>query len=134
MTARPIGRPNPTSQARLQLILILLAAWDLVAFLFELFNAGPVRVGAIEGVLGARAVGGATGVLALAYVYAARSPMRHRTILWLATIEQFVSIFTAGFHLARDDISRGEAMLPILAAAVFLVALLTSLPRQTDTY
>ncbi|HLB22734.1 MAG TPA: hypothetical protein VJP07_01430 [Dehalococcoidia bacterium] len=134
MTARPIGRPNPTSQARLQLILILLAAWDLVAFLFELFNAGPVRVGAIEGVLGARAVGGATGVLALAYVYAARSPMRHRTILWLATIEQFVSIFAAGFHLARDDVSRGEALLPIIAAAAFLVALLTSLPRQPDVY
>jgi len=134
MTARPIGRPNPTSQARLQLILILLAAWDLVAFLFELFNAGPVRVGAIEGVLGARAVGGATGVLALAYIYAARSPMRHRTILWLATIEQFIAIFTAGFHLARDDISRGEMLLPMLAAAAFLVALLTSLPRQADTY
>jgi hypothetical protein len=133
MPARQIGRPNPTSQARLQLILILLAAWNIVAFVFELLNVGPIRVGAIEGVLGARAVGGATGVLALAYIAAARDPLRYRFVLWLATIEQFIAIFTGGFHWARDDVAGSEAWLPIIVAAVFLVAFLTSLPRQADT-
>src|SRR5262245_26497619 len=133
MSARQIGRPNPTSQARLQLILILLAAWNIVAFVFELLNVGPIRVGAIEGVLGARAVGGATLVLALAYIYAARDPMRHRVILWMATLEQFVALFTAGFHWARDDVSGSEAILPIVVSAVFLLALISSLPRQADT-
>lgn len=129
MSARSVGRPNPTSQARLQLILLVLAAWNAVAFLFELLNMGPVRVGETEGILAARALGGATGVLALAYVYAARDPMRHRTIVWLATIEQFVAIFTAGFHWATGDVAAGEALLPILAAALFLFAIITSLPR-----
>jgi hypothetical protein len=129
MSARSVGRPNPTSQARLQLILVLLAAWNSVAFIFELLNLGPVRVGEIEGILGARAVGGASGVLALAYVYAARDPMRHRTIVWLATLEQFVAIFTAGFHWATADLNGGEAAVPIIAAALFLFAIITSLPR-----
>lgn len=129
MSARSVGRPNPTSQARLQLILVLLAAWNAVAFTFELLNLGPVRVGEIEGILGARAVSGASGVLALAYAYAARDPIRHRTIIWLATIEQFLAIFTAGFHWARDDVNAGEAAVPIIAAGVFLFAIVTSLPR-----
>lgn len=129
MSARSVGRPNPTSQARLQLILLVLAAWNAVAFAFELLNIGPIRVGEIEGILGARAVGGATGVLALAYVYAARDPMRHRTIIWLATIEQFLAIFTAGFHWATGDVSGSEALVPIIAAALFLFAIITSLPR-----
>jgi hypothetical protein len=133
MTARPIGRPNPTSQARLQLVLILLAAWNLAAFIFELLNVGPIRVGVVEGVLGARAIGGATGVLALAYIAAARDPLRHRFVLWIATVEQFVALFSAGFHWARGDVAAGEAALPIVAAAVFLIALLSSLPRQPES-
>jgi|CXWL01.1.fsa_nt_gi hypothetical protein len=134
MSARPIGRPNQTSQARLQLLLVVLAAWNLVAFLFELFNVGPIRVGAIEGLLGARAVGGATGALALAYIYAARDPLRHRVILWVATLEQFLALFTAGFHWARGDVSGGEAALPIIIAAILLAALVVSMPRQTDSF
>ena len=132
MSARPIGRHNPTSQARLQLLLLLLAAWNIVAFVFELLNVGPIRIGGVEGILGARALGGASLVLALAYIYAAREPMRHRVILWMATLEQFVALFTAGFHWARGDITGGEAVLPIIVSAVFLLALIWSLPRQAD--
>jgi len=132
MTARPIGRPNPTSQARLQLILILLAAWNLVGFAFELMNAGAIRVGGIEGALGGRVLSGSSLVLALAYMYAARNPLRHRVILWIATLEQFIAIFSAGFHWARDDISGGEALLPVLVAAACLFALVVSMPRQLD--
>ena len=132
MSARQIGRPNPTSQARLQLILILLGAWNLAAFIFELLNAGAIRVGGIDGLLGSRAVDGATGVLALAYIFAARDPLRYRFILWLAMVEQFLTIFTATFHWARDDVSSSEILLPVIVAAVFLIALLTSLPRQAD--
>ncbi len=132
MQARQIGRPNPTSQARLQLILVLLAAWDLGAFLLELTNTRLLKIGAIDGVLGARSVSGSMAVLAIAYLYAARNPLRHRFVLWLASLEQFVALFAATFHLARGDVHLGEAAIPILAAAGFLVALMTNLPRQTD--
>jgi hypothetical protein len=133
MTARQIGRPNPTSQARLQLILILLAAWDLLAFLLELTNTRLLKIGGIEGVLGARSVSGTLAVLAIAYIYAARNPIRHRFVLWLATLEQFVAMFVTTFHWARGDFGAAEAAVPILAAAGFLVLLMTNLPRQTDT-
>jgi len=68
MSARQIGRPNPTSQARLQLLLILLAAWDLLAFLLELTNTRLLKIGGIDGVLGARSVSGSMAVLAIAYI------------------------------------------------------------------
>lgn len=133
MHARQIGRPNPTSQARLQLILVLLAAWDMLAFLLELTNTRLLRVGGIDGALGARSVSGTMAVLAIAYLYAARNPIRHRFVLWLATLEQFVALFSCTFHWARSDVGFGEAVVPILAAAGFLVLLMTNLPRQTDT-
>ena len=133
MHARQIGRPNPTSQARLQLILVLLAAWDLLAFVLELTNTRLLRIGSIDGALGARSVSGAVAVLAIAYLYAARNPVRYRFVLWMATLEQFVALFASTFHWARHDIGFGEVALPILVAAGFLVMLLTNLPRQTDT-
>jgi hypothetical protein len=133
MQARQIGRPNPTSHARLQLILIVLGAWNILAFLLELTNAGPLNVGEIDGVLGARAVSGAVGVLGVAYIYAARNPVRYRFVLWLATLEQVVALFTATFHWARGDLGASEATVPIIIAAAFLVLLMTNLPRQTDT-
>ena len=133
MQARQIGRPNPTSQARLQLVIVLLAAWDLLAFFLELTNTRFLSVDGIDGVLGARSVSGTTAVLAIAYLYAARNPLRYRFVLWLASLEQFVALFVCTFHWARGDVGFGETIVPILAAAVFLVLLMTNLPRQTDT-
>jgi hypothetical protein len=135
MTARQqIGRANPTSQARLQLVLVLLAVWDLLAFLLELTNAGPMKIGSIDGVLGARAVSGSGAVLAIAYLYAARNPIRYRFVLWLASLEQFIGLFAATFHWARGDVGFSQAIIPILVSAGFLVALMTSMPRQTDSF
>lgn len=131
--ARQIGRPNAGSQARLQLVLVALAAWNLLAFGLELTNAFLLDVGEVDGLLGARAVSGATGVLAIGYLYAARNPVRYRFLIWLATLEQFVAIFTATFHWARGDLDAGEAIVPIFVAAAFLVLLMINLPRQTDT-
>lgn len=133
MTARAIGRPNPTSQARLQLILLVLAAWDLLAFVLELTNTRLLEIGGVDGILGARSVSGTLAVLAIAYIYAARNPIRHRFVLWLASLEQFVAIFACAFHLARDDVNFGEAALPLAVAAIFLVLIMTNLPRQTDS-
>jgi hypothetical protein len=130
--ARNLARLNPVSQARLQLVLVLLACWDLLAFLLELANTRLLRVGGIDGMLGGRFVGGEVAVLAIAYLYAARNPMRYRFILWLASLEQFIALFTATFHWARGDIGASEAAIPILVAAGFLVLLMTNMPQQTD--
>jgi hypothetical protein len=133
MQARSIGRPDPSSHARLQLILLALAAWNLACFLLELTNAALIDVGDIDGLLGARAAGGATLVLAIGYLYAARNPVRYRFMLWLAALEQVVVFFTAAFHWARGDLGFAESGLPIVIALVFLILLIANLPRQTDT-
>jgi len=133
MQARHVVRPNATSQARLQLLLILLAAYNFLTFLLELTNTRLLEIGAIDGVLGARSVSGSIAVLAIAYLYAARNPVRYRFIVWLALIEQFLAMFTATFHWARDDVGFGEAIVPIGISVAFLLLLMANLPRQTDT-
>ena len=130
---RQIGRPDPSSQARLQLVLIALAAWNLVGFLLELTNARLIEVDGIDGLLGARAVGGAAAVLAIAYIYAARNPVRYRFVLWLASLEQFVALFATTFHWARGDLKFSESFIPMIVSVVFLILLMINLPRQTDT-
>lgn len=133
MQARQIGRPNPTSQARLQLVLVLLAAWDLLGFALELTNTRFLSIHDIDGVMGARSVSGSMAVLAIGYLYAARNPIRYRFVLWLASLEQFIALFSSTFHWARGDIGFSESALPIAVAAGFLVLLMTGLPRQTDS-
>jgi hypothetical protein len=130
---RQIGRPDPSSQARLQLVLIALAAWNLIGFLLQLTNARLIEVNGIDGLLGARAVGGATAVLAIAYIYAARNPVRYRFVLWLASLEQIVALFATTFHWARGDVTFGESVISMIVSVVFLILLMTNLPRQTDT-
>jgi hypothetical protein len=133
MQGRSTARAVRVSQTRLQLILFALAAWNFLGLFLELTNTAILDVGDIDGVFGARAVDGTSGVLAIAYVYAARNPVRYRFIVWLAALEQFIALFSYTFHWARGDVGPVEALLPIIAAGLFLVLLLTNLPRQTDT-
>lgn len=133
MSARHLGsRPNPTSTARLQLVLILLAAWDGLGFVLTLTNSALLKVNGIDGALGARSVSGSLIVLAAAYVYAARAPLRYRFVLWMASLEQFFAMFSYTFHWARADVGFGETIIPLLVSAAFLVALLTTLSSQGD--
>jgi hypothetical protein len=133
MQARPIRRTDASSQARLQLLLVALAAWDILGFLLVLTDGWLINNGDIDGVLGARAVSGAMLVLAIGYLYAARNPVRYRFLLWLAALEQVVAFFATAFHWAVGDLGFGEAALPIVVALMFLVLLIANLPRQTDT-
>ena len=115
-------------------MLVLLAAWDLLAFLLELAQTSMLKVGNIHGILGGRAVGGAVVVLAIAYLYAARNPIRYRFVLWLASLEQLIAMFAVTFHWARGGLGAGQAIVPLLVAVGFLVLLMTNLPRQTDAF
>lgn len=133
MQSRQIGRPNPTSQARLQLVLVALAAWNIITFLLELTNAPLVSIGEIDGLLGARAVNGASAVLAFAYLWAARNPLRYRFVIWLAAVDQAMCIFSAAFHWTLGDLNTSETILPVIVAAGMLALLASNRPRQTDT-
>jgi hypothetical protein len=133
MQARAIGRTGAAARTRLQLLLIALGAWNLITFALELANAGVIDIEGVDGALAGRGLGGASAVLGFAYLYAARNPIRHRFVLWLASLEQIVALFSMTFHWARNDVSFGEVALPMLVATVFLVLLIANLPRQTDT-
>lgn len=128
-----IGRQNAASQARLQFVLLLAAAWNVLSFALILLNTRLLRVGDLDGALGARPLSGSHLVLALAYGFAARNPLRYRFVLWLATVEQFIAIFATAFHWARGDAGFVESAAPVAVSALLLVLLLTNLPRQADT-
>ena len=128
--SRQIGQSDPSSTARLQLVLVALAAWNIIIFLAGLVNSRFLEVG-VDGALGGRAFAGTSLVLALAYLYAARDPMRNRFVIWIASLEQVVGLFSMAFHWIRDDVSTGDVWLPMLVSAGFLVLLIATTPRQT---
>jgi hypothetical protein len=133
MQAPAIGRTAASSRARLQLLLIALALWDITGFLVELTDGWFIDQSAIDGLLGARAVSGAALVLGIGYLYAARNPVRYRFMLWLAALEQLVALFTAAFHMAVGNLDFSECALSIIVAGAFLILLIANRPRQTDT-
>lgn len=125
----------PGSQARIRLVLLALALWDVIGFLVQLsFDTAAFRVkGDVEGFLAARTFSGSLIVLAAAYAYAARNPGRHRFVLWLAVLEQLAALVTGVAHWARSDLGAAESVVPILVAAAFLVLLLLNYPRERET-
>ena len=119
---------------RLRLILLLMAAWDILGFFVQLYaDTFAFRIdGDIKGVLAARALSGALIVPAVVYLYALRDPLRHRAVLWLAVIEQLVAICTAVFHLAADDFGLGSTVVPLAVAIAFLVLVLLNYPQGEE--
>ena len=119
---------------RLRLILLLMAMWDLLGAVVQLYtDSFAFRIdGELEGFLAARALSGALVVPAVVYLYALRDPLRHRAVLWLAVIEQLVAICTAVFHLAADDFGLGSMVVPLAVAVAFLILVLLNYPRGEE--
>jgi hypothetical protein len=122
------GRFTPTR--RLQLILVLLAAWDLLGFVVPLLADSFLFGidGELDGILAGRVLSGAIIVPAVLYLYAARRPERYRGILWVAVIEQLVAIVTGVFHLAAGTVGLGEVVIPLAVAVAFLIVVLLNFP------
>ena len=119
---------------RLQLLLVLLIAWDVLAIIAELSFGGflfDASDGEITGLLGAR--GGFNGlpvVMIAAYAYClARGPVRHRGVLWLAAIEQGAGTLFAVYHLATGDVRFEAAIVPLVVSAGLFVLVLVHMPR-----
>lgn len=125
------GRFSPTR--RLQIILVLLAAWDALGFVIQLLADTFVFEieGEMEGVLAARALSGALIVPAILYLYAARDPFRYRGILWIAVIQQLVAITAAIFHLAAGTFDLAEVVIPVAVAVAFLILVLLNFPTRS---
>ena len=132
-------RRGVSLRTRLQLILLFMIAWDILALLAELTFGGPlfkIDGGRIGGLLAAHAAfGGATAVPLALYVYAlVRGPLRYRGLLWVGVLEQALAALFAVYHAAVKDIKVEGIILPLVVSLALTVLLLTNMPRgQTTT-
>jgi len=108
-----------------RILLILLAAWEIVGFLTEFFtsnalfleNHAPGEL-ALDGALAGRALGWEAIPLAVLYIYCARNPGRYPRIFWLAMIEQAAAIAANLYHwLITHDFSFESVFIPMAVAA-----------------
>ena len=101
-------------------VLILLAAWNLVAVVSEFFFDGK-----ISGALGGLTLSWEGIPLALLYLYCARDPARYQRVFWLALVQQAAAIAANLYHWGAGDLTTGSVIIPMavaggLAVLVFL--------------
>jgi hypothetical protein len=134
------SRQTAAQVRRIQLLLLLMILWDLLAIAAELTFGGPLiklDEGEIDGVLGARAsfAGAAVVPIGLYFYALVRGAARHRFVLWCAALEQGAAALFGVYHVAANDIEFGVALVPLIVAIVLLVLVLINMPgapgRQT---
>ena len=127
------SRQTTAQLRRLQLLLLLMILWDLLALAGELSFGGPLiklKDGEIDGLLGARASFGGAAVMPIGlYLYAlVRGPARHRFVLWCAALEQGSAALFGVYHVAANDIDLTPALAPLIVAVALLVLVLINMP------
>lgn len=123
------------NERRLQLVLVLLALWDILGGLVPFVSSDAVFQveQGVDGLLAARPFSGALFATALVYLYGARRPRRHPPILWLAVFEQLVAIVSTFYQWGADNIDFEGVVLPVVVAVLFLLAVLVQYPRGWET-
>jgi O-antigen/teichoic acid export membrane protein len=127
------SRQSTAQARRLQLLLLLMILWDLLALAGELSFGGPLvklKDGEIDGILGARAsfAGAAVVPIGLYFYALVRGAARHRFVLWCAALEQGAAALFGVYHIAANDIDLEPALVPLIVALVLLVLVLINMP------
>lgn len=120
-----------------RIVLILLAAWEVVAVLVELFAARGFSLdigGGIDGILAGRLLSWQAIPLAVLYLYCARDPWRFHGIFWLALIEQGAAIGANLYHLVADHLEFEAVFVNLVVSAGlgFLAFLNVFEPRERE--
>lgn len=128
------SRQNTAQLRRLQLLLLLMILWDVLALVAELSFGGPlikIDDDAIGGILGARASFSGAAVVPIGlYFYAlVRGPLRHRGVLWCAALEQGAAALFGVYHVAANHVEVGGTIAPVVVALVLLVMVLINMPN-----
>jgi hypothetical protein len=119
---------------RLQGVLMLLIAWDIIALVAE-FSFGSalfkVEGDAVSGFLAARgSFSGLALVPLVVYAYAfVRGPLRHRGALWVGMIEQGAAVLFGVYHAAAGELSGSSVAVTLVVSLGLLVLLVLTLPR-----
>jgi hypothetical protein len=119
---------------RLQVLLVLMLLWDLLALFAALsFGSALMKIDGdeISGFLGAKvSLSGAALVPVAIYFYGlVRSPVRHPGVIWVGVIEQAAVVLFGLYHLGTGDLAVQGAVLPIVVSLVLLVLLLANMVR-----
>jgi hypothetical protein len=127
-------RSNLSAQRRLQLVLLLMIAWEALLLVSELaFGSALFDVDGdqISGVLGARgSLSGAAVIPIALYGFAfTRGPLKHPSILLLAALEQVAAIVFGAYHLFVNDIDAGSFVVPLAVSLTFLTLIVVNMPR-----
>jgi hypothetical protein len=127
------SRQTTAQLRRLQLLLLVMILWDLLAIAGELSFGGPLiklNDGEIDGVLGARASFAGAAVMPIGlYLYAlVRGAARHRFVLWCAALEQGSAALFGVYHVAASDIDLAPALVPLVVSITLLVLVLVNMP------
>jgi hypothetical protein len=116
-----------------RILLILLAAWAIIAFLTQLFLNSTLFTEAesgdevqIDGLLAGLAMNWESLALAVLYLYCARDPERHPAVFWLALVALCASMASSLYHwLVTGTYTIESVLVPLivsggLTALVFL--------------
>lgn len=105
-----------------RLILILLAAWSVLAVAPQIFvNSGiflDIQGIDLDGALGGFAMGMQSIPLAVVYLYCARSPGSYPKVFWLGFIHMGVLIAALVYHLVIGTFSLESVIAPIVGSAI----------------
>jgi hypothetical protein len=128
------SRRSDGTLRRLQILLLLMLLWDLVAVLAALsFGSTLMRIEGDEvgGILAARvSFSGAALVPMGVYFYGmVRNPLRHPGVLWVGIIEQAAAAILSIYHVVGGDIEPEGAVLTVVVSVVLLALLLVNMPR-----
>jgi hypothetical protein len=128
------GRLDDGPLRRLQILLVLMLLWDLLALLASLsFGGALMKIDGDEigGVLAAKlSFSGAALVPIAVYFYGlVRNPLRHPGVLWVGMIEQGAAVLFALYHVVAGDIAVEGAVLTVVVSTALLALLLVTVAR-----
>ena len=111
-----------------RILLILLAAWEIVAVLLEFAASSSYSLdlgGGLDGLLAGRLLSWQALPIAALYIYCLRDPVRYHGIFWFALIEQGAAVAANLYHwganhLEFEAIFVNVAVSAVLGALVFL--------------
>ena len=108
-----------------RVMLLVLAAWSLLAGVTQLFVNSPVFLDIhdmeLDGALGGFALSFNAVPLALLYLFCSRDPARHYHVFWLSLVHQGAMAAGNLYQLAIGTFSAESVLIPVLGAAFLAV-------------
>lgn len=112
-----------------RIMLVLLAAWSILAALAEFFIDADMDSPFDGAVLAWQSI-----PLAVLYLYCARNPDRYQRVFWLALVQQGAAIAANFYHWGAGDLTLGAIVIPagVAAGLALLVFLHLFQPRGAE--